>query len=440
MSKRIKTNHSRSLAVLICEKVIDDGLSLGEAMNQVIGEKQLNPQDRGFVQVLCFGVLRWYWQLDETLTSLLQKPIKNKERQIKYVLLIGIFQLHYLNTPEHAAVSDTVKCCKELGKPWAKNLVNACLRNVIRQMETNSLDHTNHISHPNWIIDAINTAWPEYARDIFQANNSAGPLCLRVNTRHCTRNEYIGLLQSESIHAVEDDYSSIGIRLENSIPVQKLPNFGAGWVSVQDTASQIIANIIPIQSGFRVLDACAAPGGKTSLLMENAPKDIVMHALDVSGNRNKKLNNTLLRLGFEKNVNLIEGDASKPETWWDGEEYQCILIDAPCSGLGVIRRHPDIKHLRQKSDIAQLVKTQSQILNACWTLLAKNGVLLYTTCSILPEENEQQIESFLRANANATIEQFKHPNGLKREYGVQTLPGVSNMDGFYYCLIRKESQ
>jgi 16S rRNA (cytosine967-C5)-methyltransferase len=439
MSRSIKTNHPRSLAALVCEKVIDDGISLGEAINQVIGDKQLTSQDRGFIQALSFGVLRWYWQLEETLKPLLNKPIRNKERQIKYVLLLGLFQLQHLRTPEHAAVSDTVKGCKQLGKPWAKNLVNACLRNYLRQIQENPTSaYLEHPSHPTWIHEAITKAWPKHAEQIFSANNSAGQLCLRVNSKHCSQNQYLSLLKDQNIHAIADPYSDIGIRLENSIPVSQLPKFEQGWVSVQDTASQVIAKILSIKSEQRVLDACAAPGGKTSLIMENSPDDIEMHAIDIGGSRNNKLNSTLRRLKL--NAKVIEGDASKPEAWWDGKPYQCILIDAPCSGLGVIRRHPDIKHLRKASDIQPLIQIQAEILDACWNLLEKNGTLLYTSCSILPEENEQQIKQFLERHQNAQLKPFDHPTALKREYGKQTLPGISEMDGFYYCLLHKESQ
>lgn len=439
MSKPTKTKHPRSLATLICEKVIHNGTSLGEAMNDVIGEKEISSQDRGFIQVLSFGVLRWYWQLNDSLEPLLNKPIRNKERQIKYILLLGLFQLQHLRTPEHAAVSDTVKCCQELGKSWAKNLVNACLRNYLRQTEkmTNPA-YLHHRSHPNWIDHAITAAWPEQAEKIFSANNTAGPLCLRVNNKKSSRKEYLNLLEQENIKAEIDPYSTIGIRVENSISVHQLPHFEQGWVSVQDTASQMIADILSIKSGQRVLDACAAPGGKTSLLIENSPNDITMHAVDIGGSRNVKLTNTLERLTLK--ATIIEGDASKPEQWWDNKPYHCILLDAPCSGLGVIRRHPDIKHLRHESDIQQLTKIQANILNACWQLLEENGTMLYTTCSILPEENEQQIEQFLKKYSNVVIEPIQHPTGISRKHGIQTLPGISGMDGFYYCLLRKEPQ
>ena len=441
MSRQIKTQHPRSLAALVCDAVIHEGRSLGEAIEQVLEGKNISPQDRGFIQTLSFGVVRWYWQLEEQLSPLLNKPIKKKERLIKYVLLLGIFQIQHLQTPAHAAVSDTVKCCQQLGKQWAKNLVNACLRNFLRQLDNETqtyLEPTKHFSHPQWMIEKIQTAWPEHIEDILFANNHAAPLCLRVNPKNCTRDDYLKHLQNAEIHATKDPYSSIGVRLEKSLPVQMLPKFDQGWASVQDTASQLITQFLHVSENQRVLDACAAPGGKTSLLMENSPNNILMHAVDISGERNNRLKNTLARL--QLNAQIISGDASKPEKWWDQKPYQRILVDAPCSGLGVIRRHPDIKHLRKADDLIELRKSQIAILDACWQLLDNEGILLYTTCSILPEENEEQIDAFLQRTDNAKILPIEHPMALALTYGKQSLPGISDMDGFYYCLIYKQPE
>jgi len=206
--------------------------------------------------------------------------------------------------------------------------------------------------------------------------------------------------------------------------VSQLPKFEEGWASVQDTASQVIHRILSIKEGERVLDACAAPGGKTSLLMENAPNNITMHAL-------------LSRLDL--NASILEGDASKPEDWWDNQPYQKILVDAPCSGLGIIRRHPDIKHLRHAEDLTALRDSQRNILKACWSILEEGGLLLYTTCSILPEENVDQIEAFLEHTSNAIIEDIELAHTVPQKFGLQALPGHSDTDGFYYCLIRKKS-
>ena len=429
--------HPRSLAVLICESVIYEGQSLGEAIDDKLENKDISPQDRGFIQSLSFGVTRWYWQLNDQLKPLLQKPIKAKERQVKLILLVGIYQIQHLQTPAHAAVSDTVKCCQKLNKTWAKNLINACLRNYLRKQDEReqiTLPPT-HYSHPEWMIERIEQAWPEQKKLIFAANNQAAPLCLRVNKRYCSPESYLELLHEHDIEASLDPYSGIGIRVKNSIAIHRLPKFSAGWVSVQDTASQLIHQFFQIKNNDRVLDACAAPGGKTSLLLEHAPEDIVMHAVDIKGKRNNKLVDTLKRLNLT--AKIITGDASEPTTWWDKEFYQHILVDAPCSGLGVVRRHPDIKHLRQENDLVELKQSQRNILTACWELLADNGKLLYTTCSILPEENEQQINDFLQKNPEAKSIHIDHPTAVNLKFGQQTLPGISDMDGFYYCLLQK---
>ena len=437
MSRQIKTQHTRSLAVLACDLVIHERKPLGDAIETVLTNKDLTPQDRGFIQTLSFGVVRWYWQLEDQLNPLLSKPIKNKERLVKYIILIGIFQIQHLKTPAHAAVSDTVECCQQLDKQWAKNLVNGCLRNYIRSQEKkpNLEKIPTHYAHPKWMIDSIGQAWPEHKKAIFSANNQAAPLCIRVNKKYCTRDEYLVLLDNEKLEAKKDPYSPIGIRLAHSLPVNLLPKFAQGWVSIQDTASQMIAQFIEAKPKQRILDACAAPGGKTSLILESSADDVVMHALDINSSRNTKLNDTLHRLNLKANV--IHGDASKPQEWWDGEFYQRILVDAPCSGLGVIRRHPDIKHLRQKNDLTELHQSQSSVLSACWNLLEPNGFLLYTTCSILPSENEQQIDRFLTNTPQAEAINIHHPSAIKLVHGVQSLPGISDMDGFYYCLLHK---
>jgi len=437
MKQTKHSSHPRSLAVIICESVIYEGQSLGEAIDDQLKNKDISTQDRGFIQSLCFGVTRWYWQLNDQLKPFLKKPLKPKERQVKLILLVGIFQIQHLQTPAHAAVSDTVKCSQQLNKPWAKNLINACLRNYIRKQETieKQLFPPTHYSHPQWMIERIEQAWPDQKKFIFAANNQAAPLCLRVNSKYCSQENYLKLLAENNIEASKDPYSEIGIRLKTSTPIQNLPKFSNGWVSVQDTASQLIHQFFQTNSDDRILDACAAPGGKTSLLLEHASENTVMHAVDIKGIRNTKLVQTLERLNLT--AKIITGDASKPMEWWDGKLYQHILVDAPCSGLGVVRRHPDIKHLRQADDIEQLKQAQSAILESCWKLLANNGQLLYTTCSILPEENEQQIENFLQKHPEANSVEIDHPTAITLAHGRQTLPGISDMDGFYYCLLHK---
>lgn len=431
-----KTRHPRSIAAIICWKAIDHERPLDQLLARYIPE-DLPAADRALIHNLTFGVIRWFWQLEEQANLLLQKPIRNKDRIVHHILLLGLYQIQHLQIAEHAAVSEAVRSCEKCGKNWAKKLINACLRGYLRNPQKLDPSACNY-SHPKWMAQHIRSAWPDQAEHILAANNQPAPLCLRVNTRKTDRDSYLRTLREAKIAATADPYSEIGIRLDKSIPVYQLPNFDKGFVSVQDTASQLIAEMLPIGSGQRVLDACAAPGGKTALLLENCPESTIIHALDVSDQRNQRINENLQRLDLSAAV--ITGDATSPGDWWDGQAYDRILIDAPCSGLGVIRRHPDIKHQRSEKAIDNAVQLQASILEQSWNMLASDGLLLYTTCSIAPVENDQQIESFLNHTANARIVSIEHPNAVKVKYGMQTLPGVSDMDGFYYCLLQKVAE
>ncbi len=434
--------HPRSLAAKLCHAVIDKGISIDSGLANL--PEDLDPRDRAFIQNLSFGVVRWYWQLDQKASTLLDKPIRNKDRLIHFVLLIGIYQIKHLATAEHAAVADTVDCCEHLNKKWAKGLINACLRKV--QKDDTPLKESDHFySHPEWIARIIQSAWPEQTDEILKNNNQAAPLCLRVNSKHTSRDEYLDLLnESEDDNndtiASKDNYSKVGIRLSKPTAVQQLPNFEEGWASVQDIASQLVLNYLQPESGDRCLDACAAPGGKTALLLENSPSDITMHALDVGGERNTKLIDTLDRIRLVDGVSILEGNASAPNKWWDEKPYDKILLDAPCTGSGVIRRHPDIKHHRTGEDLDALMIIQQDILNALWKLLKPGGRLLYTTCSVFPKENFKQIERFLSQHNDATAVSMEHPTGINCKFGIQTLPGISDMDGFYYCLLEKAGE
>lgn len=426
--------HPRSLAAKLCHAVIDKGISIDAGLANL--PEQLDPRDRAFIQNLSFGVVRWYWQLDQIASQLLDKPIRNKDRVIHFVLLIGIYQIKHLKLAEHAAVADTVECCANLKKEWAKGLINACLRKTLK--DETPIDETSHFhSHPEWIGRITQAAWPEHADKILENNNKAAPLCLRVNSLKSSRDDYLALLNSNEDIAAQDPYSKVGIRLNKATSIQNLPHFAEGWSSVQDTASQLVLNFLQPESGDRCLDSCAAPGGKTALLMENSPEDVVMHALDIGGERNNKLDETLDRLGLSDKVSVLNGDAAQTQAWWDKKLYDKILMDAPCTGSGVIRRHPDIKHHRTGEDLDQLIKTQQEILNALWTLLKPSGRLLYTTCSIFPKENVKQMKKFITETRNAKAVEIEHPTGIKQEFGIQTLPGISDMDGFYYCLLEK---
>lgn len=426
---------TRAAAAQLAWQIIDQGHSLDRSRDALFEKYSFEQVDRAFIQELVYGVCRWYGELDHIAHKLMTKPIRKKDRSLHFVLLIGLYQLRHLTTADHAAVSETVKACKDLNKLWGRNLINACLRAYLRKPII--AQESEKLSHPTWIVEQLTKAYPEHASSVLKANNERAPMCLRVNTRHQTRDGYLAKLKKQNIGAVADPYSSSGIVLDSPCSVISLPGFEIGDCSVQDTAAQLGAQFLDTKKGMRVLDACAAPGGKTAHILELTDNQLSLDALDISEARCKELENTLERTTLKANIYLA--DASDVSTWPTPKEgYDRILIDAPCSGLGVIRRHPDIKHHRRISDIEALNKTQSSLLTSLWPLLKPSGQLLYMTCSILPCENQEQIAQFLTKTNDAILEPLNHPNALSLKMGYQTLPGIHQMDGFYYCLIKKK--
>lgn len=440
-----KNLNSRAVAAKLAWHVIDRGLSLDAVLASAFDDKNHKAADRGFIQELVYGVCRWYGDLENCAGELLNKPIRNKDRVVHFVLLVGLYQLRYLNTAAHAAVAETVAACRQLNKPWASKLLNGCLRSYQRAAEAapaqdeEVLAARDRASHPEWLAAAIESAWPEHSQAIFAANNTRPPMCLRVNRRANSVEEYCQRLTTAEIAGAPDPYSADGIILHTPVPVDRLPGFSAGAVSVQDTAAQLAARMLDVQAGHVVLDACAAPGGKTAHLLELADNKLALDALDISAGRCEQLKETLQRLDLDARV--YTADASLTPSWPVPEAgYDRILLDAPCSGLGVIRRHPDIKHHRRVDDIGKLNQTQGALLNQLFSLLKPGGLMLYISCSIMPSENELQIEEFLETHSDAQLAEFTHPNALALGCGKQTLPGVHDMDGFYYCLVRKAAK
>lgn len=432
MAKHLNT---RAAAAKLSWQIIDKGQSLDSTIATFFELSDYSPQDRGFIQELVYGVCRWYGELNTVANTLLKSPIRNKDRVIHFVLLVGLYQLRHLDTPEHAGVGETVSACKQLDKQWAKNVINGCLRNYLRA--PNELENTASLSHPDWMKAAIASAWPEHQQSILEANNQRPPMCLRVNRRQFSRDQYIDMLNEVEISAQADPCSVDGIILDQACAVTALPNFDDGACSVQDTAAQIAVELLDVKPEMNILDACAAPGGKTAHILERCDNSVNMHALDISERRGQQLESTLARL--QLNAEICIADATKTPTWNPPQTgYDRILIDAPCSGLGVIRRHPDIKHHRRPSDIDTLEIVQAAILDQLWSVLSPTGVMLYMTCSVLPKENEKQIIKFLQRTKNAQLLPIQHPNGLELKHGVQTLPGIHAMDGFYYCLLGKK--
>ena len=429
----------RLQAAWILSSVIKEGQSLTAALDHHLALKPVeNSKDRAFIQALCYGVIRQYHQLDFILQQLLSKALKKKDSDIKMLLLIGLYQLKFMRVKSHAAVSETVSAANK--KSWAKSLINGVLRQYMREQQNieTKVDHYSSASssHPQWLINKFQHDWPEQVDSLLIENNSKAPLVLRVNLRLGSRESYLKLLSEHSIQAKAVSFCSSAIILDLAVNVEKLPGFEQGLVSVQDTAAQLAAELLDVQPGQSVLDLCAAPGGKTAAIIERQAEAISMLAVDIDETRLERVKENLQRLKLQAQV--VTGDATKPEDWAQGQTFDRILIDAPCSALGVIRRHPDIKVLRHESDIAPLIAIQQQILNVAWELLAPGGIFLYATCSVLKQENEQQIEAFLANHKDASDISIETEWGIKRKFGRQILTGEMNMDGFYYAKLRKQ--
>lgn len=401
--------------------------------------------DRALLQQLCYGTLRYYPRIDAYLNQLLTKPFKTKDKDIEAVLACSIYQLLETRIPSHAAVNEAVAACKSLKKIWAKGLVNAVLRRFLR--EKDQLDATLEKNqafktlHPKWLVKLWREAWPDQFDNIISGNNAQPPMTLRVNQQQNNQSEYLTILESAGIEASTTPYSPEGVTLKNPQDVSTLPGFSEGNVSVQDEAAQLSARVLNPRPGERILDACCAPGGKTCHILELVDNDAELVALDISPKRLERVEENLERLGLQ--AALIAADAIDTKNWWDGQLFDRILLDAPCSATGVIRRHPDVKLLRKPADIAKLAELQLTLLNALWPLLKQGGTLAYATCSILPEENDQVILKFVDAIKDVSIEA---PNietqklnvGINTPVGHQLFPQVGGHDGFYYALLKKE--
>jgi 16S rRNA (cytosine967-C5)-methyltransferase len=343
-----------------------------------------------------------------------------------------------MRVARHAAVQETVEAAAALKKPWAKNLLNACLRASLREearaQAAIAADPSAAFSHPAWLLEQIRRHWPENWATILVANNERPPMVLRVNRLRQSRDQYLARLAQAGHAASAHPFSETAVVLASPVAVSELPGFAAGDVSVQDAAAQLAATLLDARAGERVLDACAAPGGKTGQLLEQAALAELV-ALDREPARVKLIEENLARLKL--GAKMVVGDAAHPAGWWDGQAFDRILADVPCSATGVIRRHPDIKVRRRPEDLPRLIATQEQILEGLWPLLKPGGKLVYATCSILPVENENQMTAFLRRHPDATEDVLTTEAGRARAVGRQILPGEAGMDGFYYARLRK---
>jgi 16S rRNA (cytosine967-C5)-methyltransferase len=396
-------------------------------------DPQATRQERGLLRALTYDSIRWYLRLDALLERLLARPDQKLEPDVRALAIVGLCQLLYTEIPAHAAVAETVEAARYLGHARAAGLINAVLRRCQREHEQLGAqidrDVAVRTAHPRWLVDALTAEWGEQAEAILAANNQRPPFWVRVNRRRTTGAQYRARLAASGIAVANSMYDDEALLLADAVDVADLPGFADGDVSIQDAAAQLGARLLAPEPGERVLDACAAPGGKTGHLLELQPELAELVAVDVSSERLTRIADNLHRLGLS--ATLAAGDATEPAGWWDGRRFQRILLDVPCSATGVIRRHPDIKLLRRPADIAALAARQLQLLRAVWALLAPGGRLVYASCSALQAETAAVVEAFKATDAQAH----------ETTAAVRIAAGTAGMDGFYYaCLEKTEGQ
>jgi len=395
-------------------------------------------RDRALLSALLHAGARWWLRYDAALDRLLERPLRKREPQLHALLVLGLVQLDVLRLPEYAAVAATVDAVRAIGKAQFSGMANAVLRRWLRERETlvAALDAgaQTRTAHPAWLLAAIAADWPDAADAVIAANNAEAPLWLRVNRRRVTRAALLEQFVAAGIDAQAPEALPDALVLGDSRDVTALPGYEAGLFSVQDGAAQFAADLLDLRDGQRVLDACAAPGGKSAQVLEHA--DVALLALDRDAQRLPRLRANLDRLGLRAEVRA--GDALLPKDWWNAQAFDRILLDAPCSATGIIRRQPDIKLHRRADDIAKLARTQTRLLDAMWLMLAPGGRLVYATCSILDAENAAQVEGFLARHADARSLPVAAPGWrATRAGGAQNLPGEAGMDGFFYAVLEK---
>ena len=445
--KNKKSNVSAARqASLKALKQVFAGQSLSVAQLQSIDQLE-DKRDRGLANEIVNGVLRWRWQLEFFVSLLLSKPLKKKEVEIQLILLMALYELTECRTPDYAIINESVELVRKSGKKWAASLVNAVLRRFTREQEqlvaAANENEQVRFSHPQWILDKVKKDWPQHWQEILTANNQRPAFWLRVNHQQTTADNYQRLLSEHDIESESSDLSSDAIKLLQGTDVRQLPGFAEGVVSVQDAGAQLAASLLNIpesmnlSDNYQVLDLCAAPGGKTCHILESHAALKHVLAVEFDEKRMQRVSENLQRLKL--NADLVVADARDYKQWWSGQVFDRILIDAPCSASGVIRRHPDIKTLRRDSDIEPLVALQAEILLAAWQMLAVGGELLYVTCSVFKDENEAQIKAFFESNVeNNVLEVAIDADwGQACEYGRQLLPGEKDADGFYFCRLKK---
>ena len=397
-------------------------------------------ENKALLQAICYGLCRHYEQLEFISKKFISKPLRKKDKDIHCLILIGVYQLFFMRMPDYAIINESVATCSQLKKVWAKKLVNAVLRSVQREMdsltaELNSRPEIKH-SHPAWLISLLKKDWPEDYQSIMQNNNLQAPMTLRVNKTNNNIKQYQSSLEQARIHSSVGDLTDTALILHEPVLVNNLPGFLDGLVSVQDEASQLAISLLNPMNNEIILDACAAPGGKSCAILERT-SGVSLYAVDNDALRLKRVEENLERT--QTQATLIHKDIIEQANIWQQENmlFDRILLDVPCSATGVIRRHPDIKLLRQPEDINKLAPLQQDILNAVWPLLKKGGILLYSTCSVLKTENSDQLLKFFSSTNDVQEVPIKASWGVACEYGRQLLPMPNSHDGFYYALLQK---
>jgi 16S rRNA (cytosine967-C5)-methyltransferase len=428
-----ETQHIQLAASIAVQHVLANGRNLNQVLDESLRDKaDWIPAQRAALQDLSYGTLRFYGQLQAILEMLLHKPLPDE--RVRFLLLVALYQLQYGKSAQYAVVDHAVRAAQALS-PRVSGLVNAILRNFLRNqavlLEQSGQSAEGKYSYPQWWIDELNAQYGERSAAILEAGNQRPPMTLRVNQRRITTADYMVQLAQQNISArmIEPD----ALQLDKPVSVDRLPGFFAGLVSLQDAGAQYAARLLDVHDGMRVLDACAAPGGKTAHILERAAAEMV--AVDKDAKRLQLVAENLQRLGLASQrvaAQLLVGDAAEPEGWWDGKPFERILADVPCSASGVVRRHPDIKWLRRSTDIAGFAAQQCKILRALWRLLAQDGKLLYATCSVFHRENEQVVADFLAHQPDARRLHITLPDDTDG----QLLPNDQH-DGFFYALLQK---
>ena len=436
----VETFNLRAIAAQVIHQVSHERKSLSSLLPPAL--EKVSGSDKGLLQEICFGVCRWHHKLQTIQRHFMVQPLGHLDIVIDSVILVGIYQLLEMRIPSHAAIFETVEAVDALKAGRLKGMVNGILRNVEREKEqweeiladSDRYGDAFNYSHPRWIIDKLSNNWPDQWQDILYNNNQRPPMTLRVNTLKVTRDEYLEKLAKAEIEASATRYSPVGITLASPVDVSVLPEFDEGFVSVQDEAAQLCCELLDAPPKARILDTCAAPGGKTCAILERFP-DAEVTAIDIDPMRVERINQNLERTQLTANV--ITGDAAEPDSWWDKQPFDRILLDAPCSATGVIRRHPDIKLLRQENDIVPLANLQLNLLETSWQMLKPGGKLVYATCSIFSQENSRIIERFINKQSDAALIPIDAEWGTTTPFGQQLFPEAGGHDGFFYACLKK---